>query len=113
MVNEPKLSKKHCVPCRVGVPPLKGKELHPYLKQLKRGWEIVDEHHLKKEYIFKDFVSALEFTNKVGQISEAEGHHPDIILTYGKVTLKLFTHKINGLSESDFILASKCDDLLL
>lgn len=105
------LSKKNCIPCRGGIPPLKGKELLELQKQLGNGWKVIDEHHLEKEYLFKDFVEALAFTNKVGELAEQEDHHPDIHLAYGKVVLQSWTHKIDGLSESDFILAAKCDTI--
>jgi 4a-hydroxytetrahydrobiopterin dehydratase len=105
------LSKKSCVPCKGGVPPLKGDALISFHKQLGGGWHIVKEHHLEKEYVFPDFAKALAFTNQVGAIAEHEGHHPDILLSYGKVKIQLWTHKIDGLTESDFILAAKCDTL--
>lgn len=105
------LSKKNCIPCQGGIPPLKGKELLELQKQLGNGWKVIDEHHLEKEYLFKDFVEALAFTNKVGELAEQEDHHPDIHLAYGKVILQSWTHKIDGLSESDFILAAKCDTI--
>ncbi len=105
------LSKKHCVPCRGEVPPLKGKELAKLQEELDSGWIVVDEHHLEKAYGFKNFKEALAFTNKVGAIAEEEGHHPDIFLSYGKVKIQLWTHKINGLTESDFILAAKCEEI--
>lgn len=108
-MNSCDLSKKHCVPCKGGIPPLKGEELAALRAHLNEGWKIVDEHHLEKTYLFKDFKAALAFTNQVGAIAEQEGHHPDILLAYGKVTLQIWTHKINGLTESDFILAAKCD----
>lgn len=106
------LSNKHCVPCRGGVPPLKGEGLHLFLQQLGGGWKAIDEHHLEKEYLFKDFKEALAFTNKAGAIAEEEGHHPDILLSYGKVKMQIWTHKIDGLTESDFILAAKYDKLI-
>ncbi|MDP1608875.1 MAG: 4a-hydroxytetrahydrobiopterin dehydratase [Chlamydiales bacterium] len=105
------LSKKHCVPCKGGVPPLKGESLAQLLHQLDEGWKVIDEHHLEKDYLFKNFLEALDFTNKIGEIAEQEGHHPDIFLSYGKVKIQLWTHKIDGLSESDFILAAKYDKL--
>lgn len=105
------LSKKSCVPCRGGIPPLKGEKLSSLHSQLKEGWQILDEHHLEKTYLFPDFVTALKFTNQIGELAEKEGHHPDIYLSYGKVKLCIWTHKIDGLSESDFILAAKCDEL--
>ncbi len=110
-MDECKLSQKKCVPCQGGVPPLKGDPLQTLTKQLKSGWKVVNEHHLEKEYRFQDFKSALDFTNKVGALAESEGHHPDIFLAWGKVKISLWTHKIDGLTESDFILAAKCDEL--
>jgi len=105
------LAQKKCVPCRGGVPPLKGAELENLHQQLKGDWAIVDEHHLEKVYKFGNFRQALDFTNKVGELAESEGHHPDIYLSWGKVRLKIWTHKIDGLTESDFILAAKTDEL--
>ena len=105
------LAKKRCVPCRGGVPALKGDQIKSLLAELGGDWQAVDEHHLEKEYQFKDFVTALSFTNAVGEIAEEEGHHPDIYLTWGKVGLKIWTHKIDGLTESDFILAAKADQV--
>ncbi len=105
------LSKKKCIPCHKGTPRLKGEKLTELHKKLSKGWKVIDEHHLEKEYSFHDFREALAFTNKVGEIAEQEGHHPDIHLSYGKVKILLWTHKIDGLSESDFILAAKCDAL--
>lgn len=105
------LANKHCVPCRGGVPPLKGEGLAKLSKELGNGWIVVDEHHLEKTYAFKNFQEALAFTNKVGAIAEEEGHHPDLLLSYGKVKIQLWTHKIDGLTESDFILAAKCDGI--
>ena len=109
---ECKLSQKKCIPCSKDMPPLKGKALQELYHQLNKGWRVVDEHHLEKEYTFKDFKEALDFTNKVGFVAAEEGHHPDIHLSYGKVKIDLWTHKINGLSESDFVLAAKCDEVL-
>jgi 4a-hydroxytetrahydrobiopterin dehydratase len=105
------LSKKNCIPCRGDVPPLKGEALLQLHRQLDEGWKLIDEHHLEKEYLFQNFLEALAFTNKIGAIAEQEGHHPDIKLSYGKVIIQIWTHKINGLSESDFILAAKYDHL--
>lgn len=105
------LSSKHCVPCRGGVPPLSGEPLRALQEELGGGWEVVDDHHLHKVFSFPDFVTALEFTNKVGELAEAEGHHPDILLSWGRVEIEIFTHKIDGLTESDFILAARIDRL--
>ena len=109
MTNE--LSKKQCIPCKGGVSPLKGENLENIHKQLNGNWMIVDEHHLEKEYIFSNFRQALAFTKQIGELAEAEGHHPDIYLTWGKVKLMVWTHKIDGLTESDFIFAAKVDVL--
>ncbi len=101
------LATKKCIPCSGGVPPVKGAELKELQQQLGGDWKVIEEHHLEKEYSFDDFKQALEFTNKVGEIAESEGHHPDVFLAWGTVRLKIWTHKIGGLSESDFILAAK------
>lgn len=106
------LAEKECIPCKGGIPPLKGNELKRLAKQLKGGWRIVDEHHLEKEYKFKDFREALGFTNRVGEMAESQAHHPDIYLAWGKVKLTTWTHKIDGLTESDFVLAAKADQLV-
>ena len=106
------LAQKKCLPCKGGVPPLKGGALDKIQKELGNGWQVIDEHHLEKEYAFPNFRKALDFTNKVGELAEAEGHNPDIYLGLGKVKITLWTHKINGLTESDFILAAKADQAL-
>jgi 4a-hydroxytetrahydrobiopterin dehydratase len=98
-----------CVPCRGGVPPLRGGELEELGRELGGGWEIVGEHHLEKGYAFPDFAAALAFTNRVGEIAEQQGHHPDILLSWGKVRVTIWTHKIDGLTRSDFVLAAKID----
>jgi 4a-hydroxytetrahydrobiopterin dehydratase len=106
------LAQKECVPCRGEVPPLKGIELAKMLNELNHGWQAREEHHLEKEYRFKDFREALGFTNRVGALAEEQGHHPDIYLAWGKVKLTLWTHKIDGLTENDFIFAAKADQVL-
>jgi 4a-hydroxytetrahydrobiopterin dehydratase len=103
------LAQKECIPCKGDVPPLKGPALTGLLERLGNGWRVVDEHHLEKEYRFKDFRSALAFTNRVGELAEVQGHHPDVHLSWGRVRLTVWTHKINGLTESDFIFAAKAD----
>ena len=105
------LSEKQCVPCRGGVPPLKGQDLERIARELDGNWQVVDEHHLEKEYPFKNFREALDFTNRVGELAESQNHHPDIYLAWGKVKVTLWTHKIDGLTESDFILAAKIERL--
>ena len=104
------LANKHCVPCRGGVPPLAGAALDDLKAQLG-GWEVVREHHLEKTYTFPDFQKALVFVNRAGAIAEQEGHHPDLHLSWGKVGVEIWTHKIDGLTESDFILAAKFDQI--
>jgi 4a-hydroxytetrahydrobiopterin dehydratase len=107
------LADKTCVPCRGGVPPLKGKELAAIHQQLPESaqWNVVSEHHLERNYGFPDFRSALGFVNKVGDVAEQQGHHPDILLGWGKVNITIWTHAVDGLTESDFILAAKIDRL--
>lgn len=105
------LAAKRCVPCEGGVPPLRGEELDELRKQLGGGWKVVDEHHLEKAFAFKDFRQALEFTNQLGELAEEQGHHPDIHLSYGEARVEIWTHKIDGLTESDFVLAAKADRL--
>lgn len=102
------LAAKMCVPCRGGVPPLKGEELQKLNRQLP-DWKVVNEHHLERIYHFPDFKQALDFVNKIGAIAEEQGHHPNICFTWGKVEVATYTHKIDGLTESDFILAAKIE----
>lgn len=109
-VQEAGLGTKKCVPCRGGVPPLSQEEQAKLLPQLK-DWRIVDGHHLEKTFTLPDFSTSLALVNKIAALAEQEGHHPDIHLSWGKVRLELWTHKINGLTESDFILAAKIDGL--
>lgn len=106
------LGDRRCVPCRGGVPPLKGAPLADLKTQLGGGWNLVEEHHLEKTYPFVNFREALDFTNAVGEIAERENHHPEITLTWGKVRIRIWTHKVDGLTESDFILAAKADRAL-
>jgi len=104
------LAQKKCVPCRGGVAPLQGEALET-LKAQVTGWQVVNDHHLLKTYSFPDFRAALDFVNKAGAIAEEEGHHPDMLLSWGKVAVTIWTHKIDGLTESDFILAAKLDQI--
>jgi 4a-hydroxytetrahydrobiopterin dehydratase len=105
------LADKVCVPCKGGVPALKGQALDD-LKAEVLGWEVIEEHHLHKVFKFPDFKHALDFVNVVGGIAEEQGHHPDILLTWGKVEITIYTHAVQGLTESDFILAAKIDRAL-
>lgn len=105
------LASKSCIPCQGGVPPLAGDELKQLQEQLGGDWEVVDGHHLHKSWGFADFKDALAFVNRIGEIAEQEGHHPDLQLSWGKVVVDMHTHKIDGLTESDFVLAAKIDQL--
>jgi len=102
------LAARKCIPCSGGVAPLSEEQYKPLLAQLE-GWNVIDGHHLEKTFEFEDFVSALAFVNRVGEVAESNAHHPDILLSWGKACIKIWTHKVEGLSESDFILAAKCD----
>ena len=105
------LADQSCVPCRGGVNPLKGEALDALRRELP-GWDVVNEHHLHKVFQFPDFQKALEFVNRAGAVAESEGHHPDILLSWGKAEVTIFTHTIDGLTESDFVLAAKIDRIL-
>jgi 4a-hydroxytetrahydrobiopterin dehydratase len=105
------LADKECVPCKGGMPALKGAELKSYSLQLGGEWKVIREHHLEREFKFKNFREALAFTNKVSELAEGQGHHPDIYLAWGKVKVTIWTHKIDGLTESDFVFAAKVDKL--
>lgn len=102
------LSEKSCVPCRGGIPPLTREEIRPLSEQLD-GWGVAENHHLHKLFKFPDFKNALDFVNLAGAIAEEQGHHPDIFLAWGRVEVTIWTHKIDGLTESDFIFAAKLD----
>ena len=108
---EESLTHKACLPCKKGTPPLGASEIATLKQQLKPDWKVVESHHLEREFSFPNFKTALDFTNAVGNLAEQEGHHPNIYLGWGKVKVTLWTHKINGLSENDFILAAKIDQL--
>ncbi len=105
------LASKTCVPCRGDTPPLKGEDLEGLSRQLP-DWEVVEEHHLNKTFRFKNFKETLDFVNRVGEMAEEQGHHPDIAFGWGKAGITVFTHKIDGLTESDFVFAAKADDLV-
>ncbi len=105
-----RLSSQHCVPCQGGVPPLNPEQIKPLIEQLAK-WEVIDNHHLTRTYEFPGFAEALAFVNRVGGLAEQEGHHPDLHLSWGKVGVEIWTHKVDGLTESDFILAAKIDTL--
>ena len=105
------LAQRKCIPCSGEVPAMASNSIEDLLKQLAHNWKVVAGHHLLKSFTFPDFQMALEFTNKVGAVAEQEGHHPDIYLSWGRVEIKIWTHKIDGLTESDFILAAKIEEI--
>ena len=105
------LAARECVPCRGGIDPLRGAELERWHDMLGNDWQVIDGHHLEKTFKFADFVQALDFTNKVGALAEEVNHHPEISLTWGRVHISIYTHKIGGLAEADFIWAAKVDRL--
>ena len=108
------LHDKKCIPCKGGIPPFDISEIHKYLKKID-GWDVKkkegENYFLEKKFIFKDFLESQKFINCVGDIAEKEGHHPDIIFGWGYAIVQIFTHKIKGLVESDFILAAKIDKI--
>jgi 4a-hydroxytetrahydrobiopterin dehydratase len=104
------LAEKTCVPCRGGVSPLNARQIEPLVAQVE-GWRVDHDHHIEKRYAFPDFKAALTFVDDVGTLAEEQGHHPDICFGWGYASVKLWTHKIDGLTESDFILAAKIDRL--
>ncbi len=106
------LTSCQCTPCKIDVPPLQPQQIEELQKMLTEDWKVIDNHHLEKDYTFKNFKQALDFVNKVGDLAESQGHHPDIFLSWGKVKLTIWTHKIKGLHRNDFILAAKADQLL-
>ena len=108
------LANKKCIPCEGNIPPFDKSEIHKYLKKVD-GWDVKSNddksYFLKKDFKFKNFIESQNFTNKVGEIAEKENHHPDISFGGGYCTIKIFTHAIKGLAESDFILAAKIDQI--
>jgi 4a-hydroxytetrahydrobiopterin dehydratase len=104
----PALADKSCVPCKGGIPPLTAQQIAPLLAELD-GWQVIEEHHLTKRYRLRNFVQALELVNRIGAIAEEQNHHPDLALAWGRVDVTIWTHKIDGLTESDFVFAAKCD----
>ena len=105
------LASKICIPCQGGVPPLSENEMKELITKISPEWEIIDNHHLLREWKFSNFQSALDFTNVAGSICEEQNHHADFELSWGRVQTIIFTHKIDGLVESDFILAAKFDKI--
>ena len=106
------LAKLDCVPCRGGIPPLKGPAIGALLARLGGGWRVVGEHHLEKDYAFPAFQDTIAFVNRVAGVAETQGHHPEMLVGFRTLTLRIWTHKIDGLTESDFVLAAKADAVL-
>ena len=106
------LARKKCLPCEGGVPALDAAAVKQLLGQLDDDWWAVDARRIECEYRFADFASALAFVNRVGELAESEGHHPDILLGWGRARIMLWTHAVDGLTENDFILASKIEKLI-
>jgi 4a-hydroxytetrahydrobiopterin dehydratase len=107
LVNE--LAQRTCIPCEGGIPPLRKEQAAELLQELGGRWQIVNDHHLQNQYEFPDFLQALAAVNRIGQLAEEQGHHPDLQLAWGRVGVEIWTHKVDGLTESDFILAAKID----
>ncbi|MFB3817078.1 MAG: 4a-hydroxytetrahydrobiopterin dehydratase [Candidatus Methylomirabilales bacterium] len=103
------LADNACVPCRGGVPPLPPQRVEELLRQLQQGWGLNARGHLERRYTFPDFAAAMRFANRLGEIADAEGHHPDLHVSWGACRVEIWTHKIHGLTESDFFLAAKAD----
>jgi 4a-hydroxytetrahydrobiopterin dehydratase len=105
------LADQKCVPCRGGVSPLRPEQWEPLKAQLHEDWRVVENHHLARPFRFKDFAGALAFVNRVGEMAEEIGHHPDIHLAWGMAKVEIWTHKIDGLHDADFVFAARCDRL--
>ncbi len=112
MTGRGELAARNCVPCKGGTPPLADDDRHALLDQLGGGWQVIEGHHLEKEFRFEDFREALAFTNRVGELAEQQGHHPDLHLAWGRVRVVIWTHAIDGLTESDFVFAAKTEELV-
>jgi 4a-hydroxytetrahydrobiopterin dehydratase len=105
------LASQTCKACQGGVEPYTGEKLEEYKSRISDEWEVVNEHHLIRDFDFEDFQEALDFVNDVGEIAEEQGHHPNINFTWGEAEIKLYTHKIDGLFQADFVMAAKIDKL--
>jgi 4a-hydroxytetrahydrobiopterin dehydratase len=105
------LASRNCEPCTSGAAPLGDAGIAPLLRELDAAWEVVDGHHLRRSFKFKNFREALDYVNRVGAMAEEQGHHPDLFLAWGRVSVEIWTHKINGLHSADFVFAAKCDRL--
>ncbi len=106
-----KLSEKDCVPCEGGVPPLDARAIKKYSSQLGKGWVVAEGKKLRRDFKFKNFVQTMGFVNQVALLAQAEDHHPDMHISYSKVTIELWTHAAAGITENDFILAAKINEV--
>ncbi len=106
-----KLSNQKCIPCEVGGEPLNADEIAQFLSQLEGKWVVKDNHSLERQFKFKNFVETMKFVNKVADLAESEGHHPDLHIFYNKLTIELWTHAVGGLSVNDFIVATKINNI--
>lgn len=105
------LHDKSCVPCQGGIPPLTREEFAPMLGEINPAWEVIEDKKLRRVFKFPTFMDSISFVNKIADIAEREGHHPDIQIRYKQVIIELWTFKINGLFDNDFILAAKIDQI--
>jgi 4a-hydroxytetrahydrobiopterin dehydratase len=106
------LAKMECVPCKGGIPPLKGDDLKAFHARLGAQWALVNDHHLEREYVFGSFKEAMAFTNRIAEMSDTQGHHSVMLVNFKKVKLTVWTHKIDGLTDSDFVYCAKADELV-
>jgi 4a-hydroxytetrahydrobiopterin dehydratase len=111
MMNKARLANEVCEPCGGGVPPMPMKEALLLLKELNQAWSINAVGHLERVFLMKDFLSALRLASQLGEMAEASSHHPDLLVSYGKLAVEIWTHKIDGLSRADFVLAAKFDEI--
>lgn len=105
-----KLSEHSCIPCQGGFSPLSLNKIKLFLRQLQGNWNLNNQGHLEKTYFFENFINPMNFANKISKIAQKEGHHPDLFISWGKCHVEIWTHKVNGLTESDFYLAAKIED---
>ena len=104
------LANHQCIPCKGGIPPLEAVAIDFLHAELGNAWEVIENHHLTRSYTFKGYRPAVDFTNAVADIADTQDHHPDILLTWGNVQVTIWTHKIDGLTESDFYFAAKVEE---
>jgi 4a-hydroxytetrahydrobiopterin dehydratase len=111
MSGADRLADRSCVPCRGGVPPVTGAELESLRGQVSPAWTVVNGHHLVREFKVSNFRKALDLASRIGEIAEQQRHHPDLLVAWGRLTVTLYTHAIDGLHENDFILAARIDEM--